>query len=163
DGQALADRLAVALMASVADVGRAGGPVVRPHPAATAAADHQPLEYATTPTGRTTAGLELRAVVLERRADGEMAVPRDVGRMGIELDRAVATRHVPGGQTERQLAAAGLAQASPLQELLDAMQLHLADRAAQTQQQPVVEQARLIDAGVVRDQRAGQGGQLQEP
>src|SRR5205823_11316570 len=94
DGQALADGLAVALMARVADVRRAGGPVVQPHPTATPATDHQPLEHATAPPRRTPAGLELRAVVLERRPDGEMAVPGDVGRM------VIAQQHVDRIQGE---------------------------------------------------------------
>jgi hypothetical protein len=42
------------------------------------------------------------------------------------------------------------------------MQLHLTDRAAQAQEQAVVEQPWIIDGGVIGDQGAGHGSEFQQ-
>ena len=72
------------------------------------------------------------------------------------------TAHQPGRQRHRQLAAAGLGDPPGPHPLPDQVQLSLADRALEAQQQPVVMLGRVIDAVQVAQQRPGQRAQLQQ-
>src|SRR5262245_20038249 len=67
EGQALADRLPVALPARDAEVAGARGTVVDLHPTATAPANHDPLQQGTARLGRAPAGGELAGVVAQHR------------------------------------------------------------------------------------------------
>jgi hypothetical protein len=67
-----------------------------------------------------------------------------------------------GGQAGLQLAAAGLALDPALQTRAEHVQLGLAHRSLQPQQQPVVEMARVVQAVLIEDQGSRQGADLQQ-
>ena len=69
---------------------------------------------------------------------------------------------VPDRQRDRQLAALGLGQLARQHPLPDQVQLCLAHRPFQPQQQPVVIKPRIIDAVRIGQQHPGQGAQLQQ-
>ena len=83
DGQALADRLAVALLAGAAEVGGARHAVVGPHPTAAASADDEALQQPRSWLGRAATGGELPAVVAQRGPVGLILGPGDVAGMVI--------------------------------------------------------------------------------
>ena len=66
-------------------------------------------------------------------------------------------------QGDSQFAAAGLVANAALGAGAKDVQLRLAERALETQQQSVVEVARIVEAFFIQDQRAGQGADLQQP
>ena len=96
---------------------------------------------------------ERREQVTQRVLDGAVGVEHDLpGRVLDEPDRE---RH-------RQLSASGFGQDPALQPGTDEVQLGLAHRALQAEQQPVVEVCRVIETVLVADQRAGERGDLQQ-
>src|SRR5581483_8439654 len=83
DGQALADRLAVALLAAPTHVARARGAIVRLHPTPTAPTVDEPLEQGSPPLRGPATRLELARVVPELRSVGQVLLPANVGRVVI--------------------------------------------------------------------------------
>jgi hypothetical protein len=83
--------------------------------------------------------------------------------IGIKLDLPFPAIDITGRESNRQLSPPGLTHPGAVQALLDGMQLHLAEGALQAQEQPVVEQARIVDGGVISDQGPAHGTQLEEP
>ena len=69
----------------------------------------------------------------------------------------------PDRQRQAQLAARGLVAQPADQSRADEVQLRLAHRALEPEQQPVVEVRRRVHAVTVGDQRAGQRAQVQQP
>ena len=84
------------------------------------------------------------------------------GAVGIEHDLAGRVGHQPDRQRHRQLAAARLGQDPALQAGADEVQLRLAHRALESEQQSVVEVGRVIEAVLVEDQRVGERADLQQ-
>jgi hypothetical protein len=66
-------------------------------------------------------------------------------------------------QPAAQLAAGGLVADPAVQPCPQDVQLDLGHGALHPQQQPVVEQRRMVDAVSVGDQRVGHPGQIQQP
>jgi hypothetical protein len=83
--------------------------------------------------------------------------------VGIEHDVAGGVIDQPDGQAHGELPAPGLGQDPALQPRADEVQLGLADRAFEAEQQPVVDRAGVIEAVLVADQRARQRAQLEQP
>ena len=81
-------------------------------------------------------------------------------RIQDDLPRRAAD--IPDRQRDRQLAALGLGQLARQHPLPDQVQLCLAHRPLQPQQQPVVVKPRIIDAVRVGQQHPGQRAQLQQ-
>ena len=82
--------------------------------------------------------------------------------VGVEDDLAGRAADVSDRQRDRQLAALGLGQLARQHPLPDQVQLCLAHRPLQPQQQPVVVEPRVIDAVRVGEQHPGQRAQLQQ-
>src|SRR5262245_38158252 len=93
EGQALADRLPVALPARDAAVAGARGAVVDLHPTAAAPANDDPLQQGTARPGRPPAGRELAGVVAQHRSIGQIPFPTDVrGVVVLQQDLAGVER-----------------------------------------------------------------------
>ena len=69
----------------------------------------------------------------------------------VEYDRAIEGIDQPHRQRYLQLTAARLVAHAPLQARLQDVQLGLAHRALQSEQQPVVEVSRIVDSILVED------------
>ena len=82
--------------------------------------------------------------------------------VGVEDGLAGRAAHVADRQRDRQLASLGLGQPARQHPLPDQVQLCLAHRSLQPQQQPVVIKPGIVDAIRVGEQHAGQGAQLQQ-
>ena len=82
--------------------------------------------------------------------------------VGIEDDLAGRAADVADRQRDRQLAALGLGEPARQHPLPDQVQLCLAHRSLQPQQQPVVIDPGVIDAVGIGEQHAGQRAQLQQ-
>jgi len=84
---------------------------------------------------------------------------------GVRIEHHPARRigHEADRQPDLQLAAAGLGALATDQSGLEHMQLGLAHRALEAQQQPVVEVARVIEAVLVADEGLGHGADLEQP
>ena len=65
-------------------------------------------------------------------------------------------------QGQRELAAARLVEDAAAQARAQHVQLRLAHRALEAEQQPVVEVRRVVDAVLVQDERVGQRADLQQ-
>ena len=86
------------------------------------------------------------------------------GLVGVPADLAVGlTPHQPDRQAAAQLAAGGLVADPAVEAGAQDVQLGLGHGALHAQQQPVVEQPRVVDAVGVGDQRVGHPGQVQQP
>jgi hypothetical protein len=73
----------------------------------------------------------------------------------VEHHLAARAAHEPDRQRDGQLPATGLGQAARGHPLADQVQLGLADRALQSQQQPIVVLGRVVDAVRIREQSPG--------
>ncbi len=82
--------------------------------------------------------------------------------VGVEDDLAGRAADVPDRQRDRQLAALGLGQLARQHPLPDQVQLCLAHRSLQAQQQPVVVEPGVVDAVGIGEEHAGQRAQLQQ-
>ena len=83
--------------------------------------------------------------------------------VGVECHVAELVIGQADGQPDAQLAAGGLGEQPALQPCADEVKLRLGDRAFETEQEPVVDRARVIEPVLVADQRARQRAQLQQP
>ena len=94
---------------------------------------------------------------LENQTDGVLHLG-----VGIEADRSVG----PVDQTHRwahlQLAAPGLVELTTAHSRFEDVQLGLAHRAFEAEQEAIVEAGRIVDAVFVEDERRGQRAQLDE-
>ena len=86
----------------------------------------------------------------------------DLG-IGVEHDRAVVVVDQPDRQRGTQLAALGGGPLGRLQPPGHDVQLRLAHRGFQAQDQPVVEIRQVVDPVAVDEQRTGQPGHLRQP
>ena len=82
--------------------------------------------------------------------------------VGVEDDLAGRAADIADRQRDGQLAALGLGEPARQHPLPDQVQLCLAHRSLQPQQQPVVIDPRVIDAVRIGEQHAGQRAQLQQ-
>src|SRR6266508_6648568 len=98
EGQALADRLPVALPARYAAVAGARGTVVDLHPTAAAPADDDPLQQGRARLGRTPAGRELAGVVAQHRSIGQILFPREVGGVGVVQQHLAGVEREPAAR-----------------------------------------------------------------
>ena len=95
---------------------------------------------------------------LEHGADGG-----DDGLVGMEAHLAVGLApDEADGKPTSQLATRRLVANAAVEAGSEHVQLRLAHRAFETEQQPVVEQRRVIDAVSVADQRVGEAGEIDE-
>ena len=119
-------------------------------------------------------GRKPQALAVERVDDGarrsgpleglkQMAQCLLDGAVGIEHGLAGGVIDESDRQWGLQLAAAGLGQDPALQPGADEVQLGLAHRALQAEQQPVVERAGVIQPVGVADHRVGHAAQIQQP
>jgi hypothetical protein len=83
--------------------------------------------------------------------------------VGIEDDATGGVVDQPDRQRGLQLAAARLGQDAALQPGADEVQLGLAHRAFEAEQQPVVEVGGIVEPVLVADQRPRQRADLQQP
>ena len=85
------------------------------------------------------------------------------GFVGMKQDLAVGlTPHEAHGQAAAQLATCGLVANAAVETGSEHMQLGLAHRSFEAEQQTVVEQRRMIDAVGVADQRVGKAGEIDQ-
>ena len=82
--------------------------------------------------------------------------------IGVQQDALPGVVDETDGQAHLQLAAPGLVENAPAQPGAQHMQLRLAHRPLQAQQQAVVEVRRIVDAVLVEDQGIGQRAELQQ-
>src|SRR3954467_10113176 len=80
----------------------------------------------------------------------------------ILLDAVVVHLEVAYGDGEKELAAAGLLLQGFERALAEEGQLHLAHGALHAEQKPVVRMARIVDAILIKDQRADQAAELEQ-
>ena len=97
------------------------------------------------------------AKLLEQQSDD---LPHPL--VGIELDASVLAPAEAGRQREAKLAAAGLRVPCGEATLPEETELVLGHRAFQAEQQPVVHQARVVDAVRIDDQRAGHRAEIDQ-
>jgi hypothetical protein len=83
--------------------------------------------------------------------------------VGIQHDRTRGCPHIPDRQRHGQLPPAGFGPLAGEHALLEQVQLCLAHRPFEAQQQPVVVVDRIVDPVAVGQQRAEQRAQLQQP
>jgi len=83
--------------------------------------------------------------------------------IGVEHDLAGGIVDQPDGQAHLQFAAAGFGQLAADEPGPDEVQFGLAHGALEPEQEPVVEVGRVIEAGLVVDQRARHGADLEQP
>ena len=83
--------------------------------------------------------------------------------IGIELHVVGGIVDEAHGEPDPQLPPAGFGEVASLQPRAQQVQLRLAHRALEPQQEPIVEVRRIVDAVFVEDQRIGEGADLEEP
>jgi hypothetical protein len=83
-------------------------------------------------------------------------------RVGVQAHPLLGVVDKADGQAHLQLAAPRLVENAPAQPRAQDMQFRLAHRALQTQQQPVIEVHRIVDAILIENQRIDQRTELQQ-
>lgn len=98
-------------------------------------------------------------VALPRRFEGREHHAERGLHLGIqvECEGAIGQVEQAHGRPHLQLATARLVELATAHASLDEVQVRYRHRSHQTQQQPVVESGRVVDAILVKDEGAGQG------
>lgn len=103
---------------------------------------------------------QVRVVDADLGVSGSVLGQRD-GFEALVADIAFLTPDQPDRQPDAQLTAGGLVADPAIEAGPQHMQFSLAERAFHPQQHPVIEQARVVDAVSVGDQRVTRTGQIQ--